>query len=140
MPICNKCNKEKKRTEFNFNSAKQRLEYHCKTCHSEYLKQHYQRNKIYYKTKAFNRQQELLRWYKTYKSELKCEECGEDHPACLDFHHKDRANKEFTIPQAVNQGWGIKRIKKEIAKCKVLCCKCHRILHYEERLARECDG
>ncbi|NIQ13862.1 MAG: hypothetical protein GTO02_05505, partial [Candidatus Dadabacteria bacterium] len=81
----------------------------CKKCHKEYLKGHYQRNKDYYKEKAARRQQELLRWYKDYKSNLKCEQCGEDHPACLDFHHEDRENKEFTIPQAINRGWSIER-------------------------------
>lgn len=53
--------------------------------------------------------------------------------ACLEFHHKDPSKKEVTLSRAVNNGWSIERMEKEIAKCVVLCANCHRKLHYEER-------
>jgi len=55
MVLCSKCKKDKSASEFNFNSSKNRLEYHCKECHSEYLKEHYKKNKDYYKSKASKR-------------------------------------------------------------------------------------
>ncbi len=134
MKNCCKCKKDKDDSEFNFNKFKNKLEYQCRECHSLYLKDHYANNKKYYTDKSKKRRTETLIWFKEYKSKLKCETCGENHPACLDFHHEDRSIKEMEIYSAVNRGWSEKRILKEIAKCKVLCCKCHRILHYEERI------
>ncbi len=69
------------------------------------------------------------------KEELECEECGENHPATLDFHHLDPDEKEISIAQVVTRMWSIDRIEKEIDKCIVLCANCHRKLHYDENIA-----
>lgn len=61
-----------------------------------------------------------------------CIKCGEKHPACLDFHHRDGlANKLGDI--ATMRRFGMKRLRAEIAKCDVLCANCHRKHHYDER-------
>ena len=31
--------------------------------------------------------------------------------------------------------WGLEKLKREIAKCILLCANCHTKLHYEERRA-----
>ena len=79
------------------------------------------------------RKREMHQWYRKLKENLKCEKCGEDHVACIVFHHKDPSQKEILLSLCVNQGWGPERILKEIAKCDVLCENCHRKLHGEER-------
>src|ERR1051326_8908190 len=71
-------------------------------------------------------------WFSKYKSELYCIECGERHPACLQFHHRDREEKSFTISDAVLRGTSIKTIIKEIEKCDVLCVNCHAKRHWRE--------
>lgn len=60
--------------------------------------------------------------------------CGEDHPACLDFHHKND-DKEIDVADAVRNGWGIARVMAEIAKCQIICSNCHRKLHWERNRA-----
>jgi hypothetical protein len=70
-------------------------------------------------------------WLKNLKQSLSCSKCGENHPACLQFHHKDRTSKSFEISNAT-RGYSIKRIEEEISKCEVLCANCHAKLHYEE--------
>ena len=65
------------------------------------------------------------------KATLKCARCGENHPATLQFHHCDPQKKDFNLSEAVREGYSIKRIKKEVAKCTVLCANCH---------AKECYG
>lgn len=60
-----------------------------------------------------------------------CIKCGETHPACLDFHHRDPSEKEGHIGEF--RKFGMKRLLAEIAKCDVLCANCHRIFHYDER-------
>jgi hypothetical protein len=62
-----------------------------------------------------------------------CMECGEGHPACLDFHHKDPTEKAF----AISRGGGRSResFLAEIAKCDLLCANCHRKRHFNEKTA-----
>lgn len=68
-------------------------------------------------------------WLKTLKIGLSCIRCGEDDPVCLDFHHREPDEKEFSISLASQQGWGRARVLAEIAKCDVLCANCHRKVH-----------
>ncbi len=93
----------------------------------------YYRNKQYVQSKVIARKQELTRWFEEYKATLKCAHCGQDHPAALDFHHRDGQAKDTEVGKAVSEGWCKERIVKEIAKCDVLCASCHRILHWKER-------
>lgn len=65
-----------------------------------------------------------------WKSGKCCKACGENHPACLDFHHRESGNKDFDISYAVNIGMGDDLIASEIAKCDVLCRNCHTKLHW----------
>jgi len=75
------------------------------------------------------RRAELVAWWKDYKSTLSCELCPEDHPACIDFHHKDADEKEETLANAVKRGWSRKRILAEVDKCMIVCSNCHRKIH-----------
>ncbi len=61
-----------------------------------------------------------------------CKVCGENHPACLDFHHRDPSLKLFNIGVSFGS-YSIKKMKEEIAKCDVICSNCHRKLHAAER-------
>jgi hypothetical protein len=68
-----------------------------------------------------------------FKGSLKCERCGEDHPATLDFHHINPAEKEYAVSSLVRNKQFAKA-KKEVEKCEVLCANCHRKHHHEENL------
>lgn len=72
-------------------------------------------------------------WFESVKESLSCERCGESHPACLAFHHRDRKTKLIEVSRAVARRWSIPRIEKEIAKCDVLCINCHLDAHADER-------
>ena len=63
-----------------------------------------------------------------FKSSLFCAHCGENEPVCLDFHHEDDGKKEVNIANVI-ACWSEEKIKKEIAKCIVLCSNCHRKEH-----------
>lgn len=88
-----------------------------------------------YKTKLSKRhgkrKTEMLIWLMEYKSTLKCINCDEDFIGCLEFHHNDPAQKDFTISRMVMDGWGKERILEEIEKCDILCANCHRKWHWE---------
>ena len=96
----------------------------------EYQKKWYAENKTKQYAKTRERLRVLSDKLKTYKKDIKCERCGEDHPSCMDFHHKDPSEKEVIISKAVHKGWGWEKIKKEIDKCEVLCSNCHRKEHW----------
>ena len=102
----------------------------------EYQRGWYQRHKdtILEKRLDKRRKRELnIRdWFRRYKSELYCMECGENHPACLQFHHRDREEKNFTISNAALRGTSIKTLIKEIKKCDILCVNCHAKRHWRE--------
>ena len=133
MPICHKCEIDKPESEFVFNKSKGRLQYHCKQCHSEYTKSHYEKNKEQYKEKVRARKIELREWIDEIKSTLHCERCPQNHPAALDFHHEDPDKKEFSLGSAADRGWSKEKILAEMEKCKILCASCHRIHHWEQQ-------
>lgn len=61
----------------------------------------------------------------------KCLDCENDDTRILQFHHRDPAEKEFTIGSYA----GIKspaKIAAEIEKCDLLCANCHVIRHFED--------
>lgn len=96
----------------------------------EYAKNWYKKNTQYRKDKAKLNKERIRNWYKEYKSLLFCELCGENHPACLDFHHRSDEEKIKDISLMVTHCYSIENILKEINKCTVLCSNCHRKLHW----------
>lgn len=79
------------------------------------------------------RRQRNVAWLAELKASLVCARCGEDHPACIVFHHRDPEAKEITVAIAVHQQWSIERIQREIDRCEVLCANCHIKHHAKER-------
>ncbi|WP_201377047.1 hypothetical protein [Ktedonobacter robiniae] len=79
------------------------------------------------------RRNELKVRFNQYKTTLCCIRCGENHPACLHFHHRDPAEKDFAMCDIIGRSYiSAKRLEKEIAKCDVLCGNCHAIHHWNE--------
>ena len=71
-------------------------------------------------------------WINDYKLSKGCSICGYNKcAAALDFHHPND-DKEFTIAKFRNKNISIEKIKLEIEKCEVLCCRCHRELHFKK--------
>lgn len=96
-----------------------------------YQKSWHQRNKAQRLAHAVERKEYMKAFYNRLKENLECERCGENHPATLQFHHRDPQKKDFNLSAAVRDGYGVERIKREVAKCTVLCANCHAKLHYE---------
>lgn len=70
-------------------------------------------------------------WLDEHKRHNPCK-CGESHPACLDFHHRDPSEKEGNLSEAIAR-WSMKKLQSEVAKCDIICSNCHRKLHWHER-------
>jgi hypothetical protein len=96
--------------------------------HRDYSARHYKENKQYYIDKAHRHDLKKRARFREYKETLECQVCGEDHPATIQFHHRDPSEKEVDISR-VAQNWGWERLMKEVAKCDILCANCHAKLH-----------
>ncbi|HQU83210.1 MAG TPA: hypothetical protein PKY59_08810 [Pyrinomonadaceae bacterium] len=98
----------------------------------EYKKRWYQKNKLKHIGYVRNYDGKIQEWFREYKKSLSCEICGENHPACLEFHHIDPNQKKFSVSTRRDRP-SMKALLEEIAKCRVLCANCHRKEHWNER-------
>ncbi len=89
----------------------------------------YDRNKQHAKAMVRERLLEQVRWWAEFKATQKCVDCGESHPACLEFHHTSK-DKEKHLANAVRSGWSREKILAEVAKCVCVCANCHRKRHW----------
>jgi hypothetical protein len=65
-------------------------------------------------------------WVLAYLLGHPCLDCGEADPKVLEFDHRDPALKRHNISRMVSDGMGLTSIEREVAKCDVRCCNCHR--------------
>lgn len=116
---CSRCGKYKPLDEFNIN--KKNLvdghSYLCKECVNKNAK--------------FRRNQ-ARQYIRDYKKTHPCIICGETDTRLLQFHHLKPHTKRYCVSDMVKQRSGIETIKKEIAKCCVLCVSCHEKMHNGE--------
>ncbi len=73
-----------------YKDEERQKEYH-KAYFRAYNKGWYQRHRERIIQDRRQRQKDIQDWYRTYKNILHCIDCGENHPACLQFHHKFKA-------------------------------------------------
>jgi len=86
----------------------------------------YLRNKSQVDARTQQGRLEKKQYIANVKSQHACT-CGEDDFVCKDFHHCT-GKKEFKISAAIRL-YGLRKIKRELAKCEVLCANCHRKKH-----------
>jgi hypothetical protein len=129
---CSRCETVKSIDDFNFKNRKTgTYQSICKECCKLERRETYGKYKSKISAKNKRNAKKKNDWYREYKSKIKCERCGENHPACLEFHHLEPDKKDLEVSQLINT-YSIERTISEIEKCIVLCSNCHKKLHYEE--------
>lgn len=73
-----------------------------------------------------------LRAYVLEIKKVGCSRCGETHPACLQFHHRDPVTKVDRVNRLLAQTKSLAKVIDEIAKCELLCGNCHAKEHWAE--------
>jgi hypothetical protein len=128
MIVCTKCEVEKSLEEFPWKNKKAgKKATICKACQRAYAKQHHLNNKQYYVEKAKVAKEKSLainrEYIKNYLEKHYCVDCGEDDYVVLEFDHQ--RDKLGNISQMVF-GTSLAKLKKEVAKCEVVCANCHK--------------
>jgi hypothetical protein len=129
---CGKCGMTLSVEQFNWkDKARERRHTRCRGCTSAFSRSHYEQNKAVYKRRAkeHNRKQAdfLRQKVLEYVAAHPCVDCGETNPVLLDFDHRERAEKSFTIGKVLTDGYSWDTIRAEIEKCDVRCVRCHRL-------------
>ncbi|MBV9258860.1 MAG: hypothetical protein JO215_12670 [Ktedonobacteraceae bacterium] len=112
-----------------FKDPERRREYH-KKYHKEIWYPQHRQDRL---DRSREKKRKIQEWYREYKKTLRCADCGQSHPATLEFHHLDPAQKDFHVSQILHETTSLRRLQEEIAKCVVLCANCHRIRHWNEK-------
>jgi len=129
---CCRCKKVLPVENFKSNSVRKGgLQGQCTKCQKEYRRENYLANREKYIAQAKAKDGLFRIWWREYKKQFSCAECGENHIACIDFHHPND-DKDMSVALLVGHG-NKERVMKEIAKCIPLCRNCHAKKHYNEK-------
>lgn len=126
---CTRCKIPKELSCFNKSSyRKEGTRAHCKQCEREQANEFYHKNPKPYRDRA-KKSKRLMADYLnaltiTIKQDSGCILCPEKEVACLDFHH---VIKGSPVTRAANHSYT--KFEKELAKCVIVCCNCHRKIH-----------
>lgn len=133
--FCSGCEEEKLITEFPKKYGKNTGKFHskCKKCRR---KRYNERRKEdgYFTARSKERRQTIPNQAFEYMGG-KCANpnCPIKHlemsREVFDYHHIDPSQKDYNISRLINKGVGWLSVKKELDKCVMLCCLCHRTLH-----------
>jgi predicted amino acid dehydrogenase len=92
----------------------------------ESQKRHYKKHPTRQKKRVLERKRKIKKWIYDYKLKKGCCFCDETYPYALDFHHVVKEKNNMRITEMVGNGFSPENILKEIDKCKLICCNCHR--------------
>lgn len=81
-------------------------------------------NQAYRDSKSNNTKQ--VQFINNYLLNSECMDCHTTRSSILEFDHV-RGIKTSNVSSLVRNGYSLQNIHKEIDKCDVLCCKCHRV-------------
>jgi protein-arginine kinase activator protein McsA len=128
MKQCTSCHKTKPFSSFRKNKrAKDGYQYFCTRCASRKIRAMYDKK---YADKVRMRTLTRSQLHREVISKIKikgCELCPETDIACMDFHHRDPFQKDFTISARYNKS--IESLLQEVSKCAVVCRNCHAKIH-----------
>jgi len=110
---CCNCKQDLNEEEFYWkDKIKESRQAQCKQCFNAYVKVRWHKRKV-----------EAIK----YKGGV-CIDCNQmPHPGCMQFHHLDPSEKEFSWNKGRLRAW--EAVKRELDKCVLLCANCHAIRH-----------
>ena len=104
---------------------------------AEYQRKWYQENKKLQQQRNKQGHKRRRDFITNYKADRGCSRCDEKHVACLQFHHRNPAEKDFSITDLLKYHRSMEILMKEIEKCEVICANCHLKHHWQDRLDKD---
>jgi hypothetical protein len=95
------------------------------------MKIYHKKNRMIRNKKANSIYYEKQKWMSSFKKSIGCSICGYNKCShCLDFHHINDKYKKYPIDTyaIVKKDFFV-----ELQKCMLLCCNCHREIHFKEK-------
>jgi hypothetical protein len=109
----------------------------CLDCRRAAGRAHYRANRDYYLAKARRRTVRVVLetrvWLVAYLRSHPCVDCGHRDIRVLEFDHRDGTTKQGDVSVLASEGFGLARVRAEVAKCDVRCAICHRIRTHIQR-------
>lgn len=130
MKTCHKCKKSKPREMFGKNSKRSDgLQTACKPCKKKLDREWYLKNKDRRRELNARYQKKLQEFYIKARSKP-CADCKiQYHWVVMEFDHISN-DKYMNVSLMKKNGYPIRRLKEEIAKCEIVCSNCHQIRTY----------
>lgn len=101
----------------------------CRACRRAYGREHYERNRPSYVSRAKDRRKSERPRIRALVDEFlrshPCVDCGCPIITVLEFDHRDPGEKSLTVARLKMSGT-VSSIRREIEKCDVRCANCHR--------------
>jgi hypothetical protein len=95
-----------------------KCEVRCIGCHRKKTNQKY--------TDSKNKNSKQVKFIREFLQNNQCIDCKTSDADILEFDHV-RGQKTYNVSTLVGSRYSVTRIKEEIDKCDIVCCKCHRI-------------
>ena len=125
---CTKCHEVKDLDQYCKSSkGKMGVQPACKACMNIAYTISRKKKQQHYQEVQYKRSSIVMDKVREYKVTHGCVVCGEGDPCCIDFHHRDPADKEIEISNMRCFSWD--RVLTEIEKCVTLCSECHAKVH-----------
>lgn len=133
---CGSCGAHKSPSEFNRKSSRaDGLQEVCRECNRESSRRYYRRNREHHLRVISARTQAQraasLDVVAAHLLSHPCVDCGVSDVRVLDFDHRPGTAKKDAVMAMVRNGFGLKALIDEIAKCDVRCRNCHAVVTYE---------
>lgn len=145
IKICPCCKEEKELNPINFKYKQGRAVY-CRPCYKQKEREREKRKAIRLgitkkpyrrlsdkerkdkkKLKELRRKKKCQCYVREILINSKCMDCGYDNWLALEFDHRDPSLKTKQITDMICSGASLTTLQKEIDKCDIVCCNCHRI-------------
>lgn len=133
MKVCSRCHKEKDDEDFFIRNKEKGIKHsHCIPCKRQIDREAYSEDRHDRRTKIRKQSTERILKNRNFVHRVRrlccCSKCGDKRFYVLDFHHLH--DKVDGIGILAAKGVTLKKLKKELRKCIVLCANCHREEHY----------
>ena len=143
---CNRCGLEKELTEFgNCKSRPGGKQLYCLSCGRSSARAWYRKNRKAEVSRSVKKLRLRRAEFLQLTAELKaqpCADCGSQFdPVAMDFDHRDRTEKLFSVSDAANAGSVARQtLLDEIRKCDIVCAVCHRLRTFDRPRRKRTQG